>query len=89
MPITSSAKKALRQNKRHNKKNLLIKKGLLNVIRVYKKSLALKNKGEAEKQLSAVYQSLDKTAKSGVIKPNKASRLKSRLSSLLKNKHLI
>ena len=35
---------------------------------------------EAKKQLQVVFKALDKAAKTGVIKKNKSSRLKSRLS---------
>jgi small subunit ribosomal protein S20 len=78
MPITSSAKKALRQNISRRAKNAVAKKQLSETIKVYKKTV-LENKKEAEKQLPKVYQALDKAAKNNLIKKNKASRLKSRL----------
>lgn len=83
MPITQSAKKALRQNIRRHAKNLIKKKGLNEVIKTYKKLIAAKQLEEAKKQLSLVYKKLDKTAKTNLIKKNKASRLKSRLTKLL------
>jgi len=80
MPITSSAKKALRQNKKRkvhnltykNKMKTLMKKGL---------SLAKENKLEELTQaLPAIYKALDKAAKVGIIKKNTASRRKSRIA---------
>ena len=76
MPITSSAKKALRQNKKIRAINEKRKKNLKDIIKRFKKDL----KSET---LSLVYQSLDKAAKMNLIKKNKASRLKSRLSHLI------
>ena len=83
MPIIKSAKKALRQNIRRRKINLKRKADLKSVIKQYKK-LVSSNKEEAKKYLAQVYKKLDKSAKVNLIKKNKASRLKSRLSALLK-----
>jgi len=80
MPITQSAKKALRQNKRRRIKNLNQKRGFQSAIKEFKRMVAEKKMDEAKKQLSLVYKKLDKAAKTGVIKENKADRLKSRLS---------
>ena len=83
MPITQSAKKALRQNKR---KRVLNVKYLVN-IRILTKQLkkfAQENKlAEARALLPKVYQALDKAAKKDVIKKNTASRKKSRIASSL------
>lgn len=84
MPITQSAKKALRQNIRRRKKNIERKTALKAVIKQYKKLLVADKKDEAKQFLSQVYKKLDKAAKVNLIKKNKASRLKSRLSRLLK-----
>lgn len=83
MPIIKSAKKALRQNIRRKQKNIKRKIDLKSVIKQYKK-LAGGNKEEAKKYLTQVYKKLDKSAKVNLIKKNKASRLKSRLSKLIK-----
>ena len=82
MPIIKSAKKALRQNIRRRKINLKRKADLKSVIKQYKK-LVSSNKEEAKKYLAQVYKKLDKSAKVNLIKKNKASRLKSRLSKLV------
>ncbi len=83
MPITQSAKKALRQNVRRRLRNLGKKEAFKKAIRSYKKLLADKKLEEAGQKLSLVYKLLDKAAKTNVIKKNKASRLKSRLSQLM------
>ena len=43
-----------------------------------------KKKAEAEKMIPSLYKALDKAAKRGVIKPNTASRKKSRLMAAIK-----
>jgi len=83
MPITSSAKKALRQNIKLRAQNISRKQNLGNTIRKYKKMIIEKNLEEAKKILPLVFKSIDKTAKTGFIKKNKAARLKSRLSKKL------
>ncbi|MEE8131459.1 MAG: 30S ribosomal protein S20 [Candidatus Paceibacterota bacterium] len=83
MPITKSAKKALRQNIRRRQKNLKRKTDLKAIIKQYKKLLE-SSPEEAKKHLSQVYKKLDKAAKVNLIKKNKASRLKSRLAKKLK-----
>lgn len=83
MPIIKSAKKALRQNIRRRKKNVKKKAELKTVIKQYKKLIAAGEKNKAAEFLSQVYKKLDKAAKAKLIKKNKASRLKSRLSKLL------
>lgn len=84
MPITKSAKKALRgslvkkaRNDR-NKKN--IKESLKKIERLVKE----KKNDEAKKLLPNAYSVIDKAAKRGVIKKNTASRKKSQLSKMTK-----
>ena len=83
MPITSSAKKALRQNKTRHARNVIKKEAYKKVLIKYRKAVAAKTMDEAAKFLPLVFKALDKAAKSKVIEKNKASRLKSRLSKLL------
>jgi small subunit ribosomal protein S20 len=77
MPITKSAKKALRQSKTRRVGNLKRINAYKNTTKEFKKLVIAGKINEAKALLPRVYQSLDKAAKSGVIKPNKASRLKS------------
>lgn len=86
MPITKSAKKALRQNIRRRKRNLAAKNELKSAIKQCRKLVQAGSKEEAKKYLSQVYKKLDKAAKGNVVKKNKVSRLKSRLSKLINKK---
>ena len=86
MPKTTSAKKALRQNVRRRAKNLSDAKKMKEAVKNFRKMVAEKKLEEAQKFLSTVYKALDKSAKTNLIKNNKASRLKSRLAARLKTK---
>ncbi len=79
MPKKASAKKAHRQSVKRNELNSAKAKVLKHVIKECRKSA---DSGSAEKTecLSKAYKALDKAAKTNLIKKNKASRLKSRLS---------
>lgn len=52
-------------------------------VKNFKKLVVSGKKDEAKKYLANVYKALDKAVKSGVIKKNKASRLKSNCARLL------
>ncbi len=84
MPITASAKKALRQNSKRKKENLKRKNKIKSLTKELKKFLAENKKDEAGKLLPQVYKALDKAAKKNTIKKNTASRKKSRLTKLVK-----
>jgi len=84
MPITSSAKKALRQNRTRHARNVAKKEIYKKAVVKYRKLIAAKTIDEAQKFLPTVFKALDKAAKSKIIEKNKASRLKSRLSHLIK-----
>jgi small subunit ribosomal protein S20 len=84
MPITKSAKKALRASARKRIFNLRRKDAMKQVVKDVRKLLAAGRKDEAQKLLPATYQAIDKAAKRGVIKKNTAARKKSRLVSALK-----
>lgn len=82
--ITKSAKKAYRQTIRRREVNIQRNKALKTVLKNYKKLVLAKDFKGAQNDLSKVYKTLDKAAKVNLIKKNTASRLKSRLSKLLK-----
>ncbi|MFA4890240.1 MAG: 30S ribosomal protein S20 [Candidatus Paceibacterota bacterium] len=84
MPITKSAKKALRQSKRKRKFNLSQKRAMGDVLRKIKKLKTEGKKDEAQKLVSSAYKIFDKAAKRGVIKKNAASRKKSRITKFLR-----
>lgn len=83
MPITQSAKKALRQSKKRRLRNLRKIRAYKETVKEFKKIVKSGDFESAKKLLPKVYKTLDKAAKIGVIKKNKASRLKSRTSVLL------
>lgn len=84
MPITSSAKKALRSSKRKRVYNVRRRDAVSEVTKQIKKLVATGKKAEATKLLAQAYKQLDKSAKAGFIKKNTSSRNKSRLSALVK-----
>lgn len=79
MPITSSAKKALRGSKKKRVFNLRRKNEMQNVIKQYKKLVLAKKSEEAKKLIPKLQKAIDKAKKRGLIKKNTASRKKSRL----------
>ena len=83
MPITKSAKKAIRVSARKKMVNDRRKRTMKEVIKKVEK-LSKGDKVEAAKSLSAAFSAIDKAAKKGVIKKNNAARKKARLSRLVK-----
>ena len=83
MPITQSAKKAIRGSLRKKALNDQRKKAMKEIIKKIEK-IAKTDKAEAMKMLSNAYQVIDKAAKRGVIKKNNAANKKSRLARLTK-----
>jgi small subunit ribosomal protein S20 len=84
MPITKSAKKALRQSQKRRVFNLRRKNKMKELVKQFKSLISDNKKEEAQSLLSKVYKAIDKAAKRGVIKKNNASRKKSRLTKALK-----
>ena len=84
MPITQSAKKALRSSAKKRIINDRIKKAMKEAVKKVTKFAKEKNPTEAKKSLAAAYSAIDKAAKKGVIKKNNASNKKSGLSRLAK-----
>ena len=83
MPITKSAKKAIRGSARKRGYNDKRKRLMKEFIKKVEK-LALTDKKEAAKLLPSAYQAIDKAAKVNVIKKNNAARKKARLARLVK-----
>lgn len=82
MPITQSAKKALRQSVRRRTQNLKRKDAIMRVVKDLKRAAAGGSK-DVNAVLARLYAALDKAAKTNAIAQNKASRLKSRLTKLV------
>lgn len=83
MPITQSAKKALRGSERKRVVNVRRKKKVDIAVKVVK-TLTAGDKTTAQTALSKAYKELDKAAKNGLIKKGAADRKKSRLSTMVK-----
>ncbi len=83
MPITKSAKKAIRQTKRRRVHNLLYINKIKNVVKDVRTFVLQKKMAEAKELLPKVYQILDKAAKVGIIKKNNADRRKSRITKMI------
>ena len=83
MPITSSAKKALRQSKKRHEQNVSKKEAFKDAIKKLQKLVAAKQMDAAATALQEAYQKVDKAAKTGVIHKNTAGRLKSRAARML------
>ena len=83
MPITQSAKKAIRGSLRKKAVNDQRKKTMKEIIKKIEKT-AKTDKAGAAKMLSSAFQAIDKSAQKGVIKKNNAARKKARLSRLIK-----
>ena len=83
MPIKASAKKALRQSRKRHIRNLKRKEAAKDIVKKIKKLIVAKKIEEAKKLIPLAYKAIDKSAKTGVIKKNAASRKKSRLMKLL------
>ncbi len=83
MPITQSAKKAIRGSLRKKAFNDGRKRVMKEVIKKIEK-LSKTDKAGAGKMLSTAFKAIDKAAQKGVIKKNNAAHKKSRLSKLVK-----
>ena len=83
MPITKSAKKAIRGSLRKKAFNDQRKKVMKEIIKKIEKTVKM-DKAGAAKMLSTAFQAIDKSVQKGVIKKNNAARKKARLSKLVK-----
>jgi small subunit ribosomal protein S20 len=84
MPITRSAKKALRSSLRKRRYNNERQDAMREAVKKLKKAVSDKNKKEAATLLAGAYQAVDKAVKRGIVKKNTAARKKSQLSRLAK-----
>jgi small subunit ribosomal protein S20 len=81
MPIIKSAQKKLRQDKGRTARNEITKKAYKAAIKTVSK-LSEAAKKIAPANVSAAYKKIDKATKKHLLHPNKAARLKSRVSKL-------
>lgn len=83
MPITTSAKKALRGGATKRSYNLKTKAAIDAPMKKFRKLVAEKNIKEAQALVPSLYKALDKGAKRNYIKKNAAARYKSRIAAAL------
>lgn len=84
MPITTSAKKALRGSKRKRVFNQHKKESITKTLKQVKKLIAEKKTKEAMALMPQAQKVLDKSVKTGLLKANTAARKKSRLAAMIK-----
>ncbi len=84
MPITKSAKKALRQSAQRHSRNSRGKALYKEVAKEFEAAVSSGSAADAKKLLSEAYSAVDTLAKKGVIHPNNASRKKARLAAAAK-----
>lgn len=84
MPITSSAKKALRTSLRKRVFNIRRKDKVADAVKSFKKMIAAGDAKGAQALMPKVQKALDKAVRGNTLKKNTASRKKSRLSKLIK-----
>ncbi len=84
MPLTTSAKKALRNSKRKRVFNVKKKELLNKAIKQVKKLVAGKKMKEAMAFMPEVQKIIDKSIKTGLLKKNTGARKKSRISAMIK-----
>lgn len=84
MPITSSAKKALRASLRKREFNLKRKDKVSKAVKSLRKLIAAGDKKAAQALMPTLQQALDKAVKGNTLNKNMASRKKSRLSKMVK-----
>jgi len=81
MPIIQSAKKKLRQDKKRTVQNDAYRHMYKDVVRDARRKAAHKTTLTAE-ELKNTHAAIDKASQKSVIHPNKAARLKSRMTKL-------
>lgn len=84
MPNTTSAKKRLRQNEVRRTRNRAAKSALRTGIRKVRELVAAGNVADSTDKFQALVKKLDQSAAKNTIHPNRAARIKSRLSAHIK-----
>ena len=84
MPITTSAKKALRGSAAKREFNLVRKDAVVQITKKIRKLVAAKKYKDALALLPSAYKAIDKAVKTNYLKKNTGARKKSRLSAMIK-----
>ena len=85
MPNIQGAKKRVRGNARKADVNTLVRSSMRTAVKDVEKTVAAGDKKAVEDKLKTAYKRIDKAKKQGIIKENKASRTKSRLTKMTNN----
>jgi len=88
MPITSSAKKALKQSRKKKARNDNFRKIYKESRKALEKAIKLKEFSNSDVLLNTLYSSIDKLLKKNIIHKNNAARKKSKFAKLLKDAKL-
>jgi len=84
MPNSNSAKKRLRQSEVRRTRNRAVKSAVKTQIKSVREAIAAGDLEKGETQFRLAAKKVDKAAAAGVVHPNLAARVKSRLSTALK-----
>jgi len=82
-PKMATAKKRFIQSQKRREVNKAARSQVKSQLRSLREIIQKRDAEQGQQSLQKVYSLLDKAAKKGLVKPNKASRLKSRLSAQL------
>ena len=80
MPNIKSAKKRVLTSERKCKENTLVDSRMKNSIKKLEKNIKEGNKEESQELLKTTFKDIDKAQDINIVHPNKAARLKSRLT---------
>ena len=80
MPNIKSAKKRVLTNQRKCEENVLVDSRMKNSIKKLEKNIKEGNKEESQELLKTTFKNIDKAQDINIVHPNKAARLKSRLT---------
>lgn len=84
MANTAQARKRVRQAEVHRQRNASYRSMMRTYVKKVLKAIQAGDKAQAESAFKAAMPLLDRTARKGLIHPNKAARHKSRLSAHIK-----
>ena len=85
MPHSASAKKRNRQNLRNRERNRAVKSDLKSQVRKVLAAISAGDVAKAKDELRAMAKKADRAAASKTIHKNRAARIKSRLTTRVKN----
>ena len=80
MPNIKSAKKRVLTNQRKCEENVLVDSRMKNSIKKLEKTIKEGKKEESQELLKTTFKDIDKAQDINIVHPNKAARLKSRLT---------